>query len=280
MNEPMTVTFWGVRGSIPSPGPDTVKYGGNTPCVEVCAGGGHYIFDGGTGLRALGQHLLPKNPLVCHMFFTHTHWDHIQGFPFFAPAFSRLHAFTIHAAADEGGHSIKAILTRQMNSPHFPVPLIHMGAKLSFHEFLPGESIALGEVQMRTARLNHPGGSTGYRLEWRGRSVVYASDTEHFEDEPDPNVLGLAEGADLMIYDAMYTEDEYCAGKQGWGHSTWEAAVAVGNAAGVRNLALYHHEPNHSDEFLDEVQRKASAAFQGNLMIAREGETLSFDPVT
>jgi phosphoribosyl 1,2-cyclic phosphodiesterase len=274
------VKFWGVRGSIASPGAGTVRYGGNTPCVEMQAGGHRLIFDGGTGIRVLGQSLLAHQPTEAHLFFTHSHWDHIQGFPFFIPAFIKGNCFHIYGAIAPDGSTIEERLNGQMRHPNFPVPLQVMAADLKFHDVEIGSLIQLGDVAIETAPLNHPGQAVGYRVNWQGHAAAYITDTEHFPDRLDPHVLQLAHNADVLIYDATYTDAEYhhpTASKVGWGHSTWQEAVKVAQAAGVKTLVIFHHDPLHDDEFLDQMGADVAQAFPGGLM-AREGMTIQIVP--
>jgi phosphoribosyl 1,2-cyclic phosphodiesterase len=276
-----TIHFWGVRGSIASPGAETVRYGGNTPCIEMRVGGQRLIFDGGTGLRVLGQHLLSCMPVSAHMFFTHSHWDHIQGFPFFTPAFVPGNYFKIYGVVAPDGSTIEQRLSGQMLHPNFPVPLQIMGATLEFYDIALGEVIDLGEVKIQNYLLNHPGEAVGYRVSWKNHAVAYVTDTEHYPGRLDENVLALADQADALIYDAMYTDEEYYSersSKVGWGHSTWQEAVKIAKAAQVKRLFIFHHDPIHSDDFLDAVGEKAAIAFPGATM-AREGMVISvLDP--
>ncbi len=274
---PLIVRFWGVRGSIPSPGPHTVRYGGNTPCVEIQAGGERLIFDGGTGLRVLGEELLKHMPVTAHVFFSHTHWDHIQGFPFFQPAFIPTNCFYIYGVPGLNGHSIQQCLNDQMLHPNFPVPLQIMAGSLRFRDLEAGEVLAIGDVTVTNQRLNHPGGGVGYRVQWHDQVVSYITDTEHYSDQLDPAALSLAHQADVMIYDATYTDAEYYSpaqSKVGWGHSTWQEAVKLAIAAQVKQLILFHHDPTHDDEFLDEVGELARQGFP-NATVAHEGLILS-----
>ena len=271
-----TIQFWGVRGSIACPGPETVRYGGNTPCIEMRVGGERLIFDGGTGLRVLGQSLLSQMPVEAHMFFTHSHWDHIQGVPFFIPAFVKGNCFHIYGAPAPNGATIKKRLTDQMLHPNFPVPLQVMQADLRFNDLAVGEQVDIGDIRIENAQLNHPGEAVGYRVSWRGYSAAYITDTEHFAEGLDKNVLWLARNADVMIYDATYTDEEYHAktsSKVGWGHSTWQEAVKVAKAANVKRLVIFHHDPLHNDDFLDHVGEQASQEFPNTIM-AREGQTI------
>jgi phosphoribosyl 1,2-cyclic phosphodiesterase len=280
-NDQFTVRFWGVRGSIPCPGPETVRYGGNTPCIEMEVADQCLIFDGGTGLRVLGQSLLSRLPLEAHMFFTHTHWDHIQGFPFFTPAFIKGNRFRIYGAVAPNGATIKQRHHDQMLHPNFPVPLQIMQADLQFYDLDFGEKLHLDGVVVENAKLNHPGEALGYRVNWRGRSVAYVTDTEHFPDRLDPNVLWLAREADVLIIDATYTDEEYSSetsSKVGWGHSTWQEAIKVAKAAKVKQLVIFHHDPLHNDEFLDRIAEQVALAYP-NAIMAREGLTIELTPI-
>jgi phosphoribosyl 1,2-cyclic phosphodiesterase len=273
MKNQFTVRFWGVRGSIACPGAETVRYGGNTSCVEMRVGDHLLIFDGGTGLRVLGQTLLREMPLNVHMFFTHSHWDHIQGFPFFVPAFVKGNKFKIYGAIAPNGSTIEQRLNDQMLHPNFPVPLQIMGADLTFCDIGVGETVEIDDIVVENALLNHPGEAVGYRINWNGYSAAYITDTEHFPDRLDEHVLWLARNADLMIYDATYTDEEYNSEKSskvGWGHSTWQEAVKVAKAAEVKKLVIFHHDPLHSDGFMDDIKESTAQQFP-NSVVAWEG---------
>ncbi|AFY77649.1 metal-dependent hydrolase, beta-lactamase superfamily I [Pleurocapsa sp. PCC 7327] len=282
MQNQFHIKFWGVRGSIPCPGTDTVRYGGNTSCIEMQIGGERLIFDGGTGLRVLGESMLAEMPVQAHLFFTHTHWDHIQGFPFFVPAFVKGNRFRIYAIPAPNGATIEQRLHDQMLHPNFPVPLQIMQADLQFYDLEIGETIKIGELVVETARLNHPGVAVGYRVNWRGLSAAYITDTEHFPDRLDENVLWLSREADAVIIDATYTDEEYyddkCS-KVGWGHSTWQEAVKIAKAAKVKQLILFHHDPSHNDDFLDRLGERAALAYP-NTILAREGLSIELMETT
>ncbi|HLO47288.1 MAG TPA: MBL fold metallo-hydrolase [Kamptonema sp.] len=282
MQNQFTVHFWGVRGSIASPGAETVRYGGNTPCVEMRVGNHRLIFDGGTGLRVLGQSLLSQMPVEAYMFFTHSHWDHIQGFPFFVPAFIKCNSFRIYGAIAPNGATIQQRLNDQMLHPNFPVPLQIMGADLKFNDIEIGQPVEIGDIKIENALLNHPGEAVGYRVNWQGYAVAYVTDTEHFPDRLDENVLFLARNADVLIYDATYTDEEYASEKSpkvGWGHSTWQEAVKVAKAANVKKLVIFHHDPLHNDDFLDRIGEQVAQKFPDSLM-AREGLSIQLVPPT
>ncbi|MDB9428176.1 MBL fold metallo-hydrolase [Microcystis aeruginosa CS-555/01A07] len=274
------IKFWGVRGSIPCPGSETVRYGGNTSCVEMQVGRERLIFDGGTGLRILGQSLMTESPAKAHLFFTHSHWDHIQGFPFFIPAFIRGNTFKIYAVPSPNGATIKQTLHDQMLHPNFPVPLQIMRADLEFYDLEMGETLHYGDVSVETRPLNHPGEAVGYRVNWQGLSAAYITDTEHFPDRFDDNVLALAQQADVMIIDATYTDEEYNDpqySKVGWGHSTWQQAVKIAQASQVKQLVLFHHDPAHNDDFLDRIGEEVRKIFPETIL-AREGLSIKLRP--
>ena len=265
----LAVKFWGVRGSIACPTPRHVGFGGNTSCIEVIAGSERIVLDAGTGIRGLGQEWLRDGVRNAHMLLTHTHWDHINGFPFFSPAFRQGCTFTIKAGhlSDQGG--VRAVFAGQMAVPTFPVPLEAMAAQLKFEDFRAGDSFRIGsDVQVITAPLNHASGATGYRIEFEGKSVCYVTDTEHVVGKPDQNVLKLIEGADLVIYDSTYTDDEF-EEHIGWGHSTWQEGVRLCKAANVKRLAIFHHDPDHEDDFMEAIEVEAKAAFPGSF-VSRE----------
>lgn len=274
------IKFWGVRGSIPCPGLETLRYGGNTSCVEMQVGGERLIFDGGTGLRLLGQSLMSQMPVKGHLLFTHSHWDHIQGFPFFIPAFVKGNEFKIYGAPAPNQATIKQRLHDQMLHPNFPVPLQIMQADLEFYDLEAGESFKIGDVFLDTASLNHPGEAIGYRVNWQGLSAAYITDTEHFPDQLDENVLRLSHEVDVLIIDTTYTDEEYYdprSTKIGWGHSTWQEAVKIAQAAQVRQLVLFHHDPSHHDHYLDRIGEQAALAFPQTIL-AREGLVINLMP--
>jgi phosphoribosyl 1,2-cyclic phosphodiesterase len=269
----MQITFWGVRGSIPTPGPSTVQIGGNTSCVEVRAGKAIVVFDGGTGLRLLGKKLLKEMPLEAHLFFSHVHWDHIQGFPFFEPAFVAGNVFHLYGG-NNVSRTLEETLAGQMDHPNFPVHLTVMGARMNFRDLAEGEQVTIddgmgGVAKVTPASGNHPQGVYAFRLEHSGKVVVYATDTEHYEGRIDDKLVKLARGADVFIYDSQYTPEEY-GSKKGWGHSTYEEGVKLAKEAGVRKLVLFHHDPMQNDAAVREKEKRAAAIFP-NVTAAQEG---------
>ena len=268
------VRFWGVRGSIACPGPRTVRYGGNTPCVEVRCGEHLMIFDGGTGLRPLGDALATQGPIDADVYFSHTHFDHICGIPFFAPAFDENSTFRMWAGHLGPELSLCEVLQSMMRPPLFPVPIEIFKARVSFIDFRAGDALQPHpDVLVRTAPLDHPDHCTGYRIEHAGKSVCYITDTAHVPGDPNQDILGLIRGADIVIYDAMFTPEQYVA-RPGWGHSTWQEGARLCDEAGAGQLVLFHHDPGHDDDMLDQLQGEAAAARPGTL-VAREGLVLT-----
>jgi phosphoribosyl 1,2-cyclic phosphodiesterase len=298
MGEEFRVTLWGVRGSYPSPGPKTARVGGNTPCIHVQAGKHSIILDAGTGIIHLGnalvsQHQADKEPITATLLFTHTHHDHTQGFPFFKPLYfqtTTLYVFgpkTLEADLHE-------VLARAMLPPVFPITLDQLPCVRVVRNLNEGETVILNtdnaEPQVMVGRIPpalntpthvlihalrsyaHPQGVNVYRIEHNGKAVVYATDTEGYAGG-DQRLIRFARDASLLIHDAQYVESEYTnplASKQGWGHSTWEMAINVAQAAAVKQLALFHHDPEHSDEMLEQVEKEAQALFPA-ARLAREG---------
>jgi phosphoribosyl 1,2-cyclic phosphodiesterase len=259
----MQVTFWGTRGSIAAPGPGTMRYGGNTSCVEVRLDNGTLIiFDAGTGIRGLGNTLLAQPEPVCaKLFLSHMHWDHIQGLPFFAPAYVAGTELCI-LGPRVGPLSLEQSICDQMRSPYFPVPMHAMGAEICFVELAEGSTFAFPGATVEVGVLNHPGRSLGYRLMADGKVLVYATDNEPFGEAAvsrhlvQPSALShLARHADLLIHDAQYTPEEY-PHHLGWGHSTYLDALQLAQQAKVKQLVLYHHDPSHNDTAIDRIVTK------------------------
>ena len=291
----MQVRFWGTRGSIATPGQSTVRYGGNTSCVEVrSASGTLVLLDCGTGARALGELLMAsdKQPVHGHILIGHTHWDHIQGLPFFAPLFVQGNEWDIYAPRGFE-QSVHETLAGQMQYTYFPITLEQLRASIRYHEVVEG-SLDVGDIRVTAQYLNHPALTLGYRLEADGVSVVYACDHEPharhlatgsggLTDRDRRHVAFLA-GADLVIHDAQYLAAEYEA-KRGWGHSTVEYAVAACRSVGVRRLALTHHDPTRDDDAIDQIVStlRGDAAAKASAMevfAAAEGQVLELSAAT
>ena len=268
------VKIWGCRGSIACPSPTHLKYGGNTTCLEVDAGDQKFILDCGTGIRNLGQQLMKTSIKRSDVLLTHTHWDHINGFPFFTPAFDADREFNIYAGhlIEKGG--VQSILETQMDNPVFPVPLEAMKSSMTFNDFHAGESLDIGHssaTKVSTAPLNHPNGATGYRIENNGKSMCLITDTEHVPGHSDQNILELIEGSDLVIYDSTYTEEEFPL-HIGWGHSTWEEGLRLCKEAGAKRLGIFHHDPEHDDMFMDKIAESASKRWDKAFVIQENME--------
>src|ERR1700716_3094367 len=255
----MRLKFWGVRGSTPTPQAENLRYGGNTSCVEVRFGDSIYIFDCGTGFRVLGHQLeseFGERPFSAHVFVSHFHWDHIQGIPFFRPLYDNPNSqFSFHSSSRVRG--LKQVMAEQMASPYLPVNLDQMRAEQNFYDIDAG-TIEVGDgVKLQTAWLNHPQGCMGFRVETKDGVLVYATDNEPGDANFDKAVRKLAEGADILIYDAQYLPEEYEARRRGWGHSHWREAVNIVMESGAKELILFHHDPDHNDSCIDQVVKEA-----------------------
>jgi phosphoribosyl 1,2-cyclic phosphodiesterase len=300
----MHVRFWGVRGSFPVPGPKTNRYGGNTACVQVHPDDGSaLIIDAGTGIRKLGQELMAAgaDQTTVHLLISHTHWDHIQGIPFFAPLYTPGNRINIYARQRDV--HLRTIFSSQTEDPYFPVSLNEVAADVTYTALVEGQELVVGDTRIRCARLNHPYIALGYRLDGDGGSVAYVSDTAPFDrilfghqyiaggpdlDGPLPEedrvkleamrqgVVDLCRDCDLVIYDTMFRLPEYMA-RPHWGHSSPEHALDVVHEAGARCLALFHHAPGRSDEEVAHdlaAAREAAGADGCDVLAAREGMVL------
>lgn len=290
----MKIRFWGVRGSYPVPGAQTNRYGGNTSCVQVVPKDGPIIvIDAGTGLRRLGKDLMQgsfsEGRGAAHLLISHTHWDHIQGLPFFAPLYQEGNRFYVYARQRDDTH-LRAVFASQTEDPYFPVPFNAVKADVAFRELVEGARFEIGNVKVGCTRLNHPWIAMAYRLDCDGASVVYATDTAPFTDillenefiktpprvgePPSPEhqaklkemrdgLVDLCRGADFLIYDTQFTVEEYRQ-RPHWGHSTPNDAIEIAMAAGVKQLALFHHAPERSDEQQDAILAETREKVKGS----------------
>ncbi|MBG90095.1 MAG: hypothetical protein CMO80_24800 [Verrucomicrobiales bacterium] len=297
------VRFWGVRGSIPTPGPSTMKYGGNTTCVEVRADGQLIVLDAGTGIRQLGRELMNEfqsQPIFCHVLISHTHWDHIQGFPFFMPAYDPKNHITVmgYEGARQG---LQATLSSQMESPYFPVSMQQMPSNLNIEETSDTE-FHIGPIEITAFFANHPGVCVGYRLDTRQGSIVFLPDNEphsrlrmapnqenaqslevlEYARKEDEKLIEFIQDADVVIMDAQYDADEYKS-YIGWGHGCVDDVVALAVIANVKKLYLFHHDPDHDDAMIDRMEEWANelvANHGGTTVVeaAREGVSCVIEP--
>lgn len=282
-----SVTFWGTRGTIPTPGAHTARYGGNTACVEIRDGHGHLvILDAGTGIRGLGKHLASQsspNGVRAHILLSHAHWDHIQGLPYFAPFFKKGNVITVWGPK-QGDVEMGDILRQLMQPVVFPVPLDALAATLEVRH-VNADPIETEGCTITSMRVRHPAVTLGYRLEMPGGvSVVYVTDDElgptgQYDVGPNwrERFVKFIGGADLLIHDAMYTPEE-CAAHAGWGHSSYVEAVELARESGAKRLALFHHEPEHTDDATDviaEQARDVAARNGGRTQIVAAAEGLN-----
>jgi phosphoribosyl 1,2-cyclic phosphodiesterase len=280
-HESAKIRFWGVRGSIPVSGPQTMRFGGNTSCVEVRADGQIIILDAGSGLRPLGVALGSEfrvHPLDLTILITHTHWDHIQGFPFFAPAYDARNRIRICGSSGTPS-GLRDALTAQMETPYFPVTMSQLSAGIIFDDLRDGMG-QIGNIRVSACRTNHQGVCHGYRLDTTAGSICYIPDHEAGGKDGAPRtaaVMQLIHEADLVILDSQYTAEEY-RGREGWGHSSMEDAIRIARDARAKRLHLFHHDPSHDDDFVDQMLQKARRIAMGSGMrveAAREGEQVT-----
>lgn len=295
----MKVRFWGVRGSIASPGPSTVRYGGNTTCIEIRTDNNELIIlDAGTGIFPLSQTLLAELPVTANVFISHSHWDHIQGLPFFIPNFIPGNTLRLHGAFDPvSGKGVEQVMAVQLQYSYFPVREAEMKARMEYITLTPEQSIQIGSATVTPFLMNHPVIDFGYRIEANGKSVFFTGDHEPplniyepgdesyadyqgFVDEKTDSILRAMHGVDVLIADSSYTQAEYPA-KKGWGHGTFNSSIAYAKAAGVKMLLCTHHEPTRSDDALEAAFHQVlldnpPLAGGPEVRLAREGETYEF----
>ena len=288
----MKFKFWGVRGSIPTPGANTVKYGGNTTCIEIRTNDNDLIIlDAGTGIHALAQHLLRELPVNAHIFITHTHWDHIQGLPFFIPIFIPGNQITIYGGMDPvTNETINRALSVQLQYSFFPIREAQLNARIDYNTIKPGLPIQVGSATITPIVLSHPVLNFGYRIDCAGQSIFFTGDYEpqlniyvpedeeyaefqSFVDAKWDEVVLAMHGVDALIVDSSYTNEEY-ASKQGWGHGTYNSGIKLAMAAQAKKLFFTHHEPTRTDAGLDAIYQNVlqnNPATGCELLLAQEG---------
>lgn len=290
----MRITFYGTRGSIPTPGEKTLKYGGNTPCVEIRADDTLIILDAGSGIRELGLKLMEEfstTPIKGHLFITHTHWDHIQGLPFFLPMMDKNNQFDVYGCSGFE-NNLENRLKLQMETDYFPIGMNDFHAAIQFHN-LKGPDIAINNaIRVDYIYMNHPGLTLGYRITHKGRSVVFATDNEPYSSltrsindesqklitELDAQFIKFIKDTDLLIADGQYTAEEYTT-KVGWGHCSIDAAIELSDKANVKRCAIFHHDPMHTDDFLDDLATQYTATIKSknspiDFFFAEEGRSI------
>ncbi|MEE7627386.1 MBL fold metallo-hydrolase [Methylobacter sp. Wu8] len=292
----MKIKFWGVRGSIATPGPNTVKYGGNTTCIEIRTDANDLIIlDAGTGIHALAQNLLKEMPVKAHIFITHTHWDHIQGLPFFIPIFIPNNHITIYGGIDPvTNETINRALSVQLQYSFFPIREAQLNARIEYVTVTPGVPVKVGSATITPIVLSHPVLNFGYRIDCDGQSVFFTGDYEpqlniydpqddefaefqSFVDAKWDEVVLAIKDVDALIVDSSYTNQEY-ASKQGWGHGTYDSGIKLATAANAKKLFFTHHEPTRSDAHLDEIYQdllRNNAEVGCELLLAQEGVDIS-----
>lgn len=267
------VKFWGVRGSRPVPNRAMLTFGGNTPCVSVEIDQTVIIIDAGSGLYDLGQYLLEHRKSIGHIFISHVHWDHIQGLPFFAPFYKEGNSFTLYGEKKKH-QSFKTQVSNLMKDPHFPINLNYIKRQLNIQEITANATVNItDEISVHSVASYHPNGALGFAILYKGVKICYLCDYEHKKPIP-MALIQWASQADLLIYDANYTDEEYL-GKIGWGHSTWQEGVAFALGCKAKCVALFHHDPERTDEALERLEAAAQARFP-SAFFAREGQVVSF----
>lgn len=267
------VKFWGVRGSLPVPGRDTSRIGGNTPCTEITDGETTILIDAGTGIRVYGNSIMKSDIKQVTLLLSHYHWDHLQGFCFFSPLQKKEFQMDVYGE-DKAYGTVKDIVAGQMTHPYFPVTVSDLPGKVNFHSIKKDEVVKIGNFEVKAYRLRHPDGCLGYKISKNGRAVMYCSDYEHFENQSDAYFASEFKDIDCLIYDSSYTDEEYLGQigpvKKNWGHSTWQKGCSMAALSNVKLLVLFHHELNRTDEKILEIESNAKKVYP-NTVAAYEG---------
>ena len=267
----MKLKFWGVRGSIPTPGVQYARFGGNTSCVELCIDDKVIIFDMGSGLKDLGKSIVERKIKNFDILISHFHYDHTCGLPFFEPAYISGYDFSINSAKLKTRKETKGVLSDQISSPSFPITVDKFSATIKYKNFEVEKKFNLNEkIKVKTTHLNHPDGATGYRVESNNKSVSYITDHEHQPNKKNNELIDFLKGTDALIYDSTYDDDEF-SNYIGWGHSTWQEAVRLAKASKVKKLFIFHHNPENNDKAMDIIQKKCFQINE-NYLVAMEGK--------
>ena len=252
-----------------------MRYGGNTSCVSVEANGRLIIFDAGSGIRQAGLHALANGYQESHLFLSHVHIDHILGYPFYGPVWKKGHQLFVYAGHLKEYGGLQQVIHKAFGAPIFPVPMSALPATIAYNDIENGQTMSFDEdLVVQSAPLNHPNGATGYRVQYGRASVCYITDTEHLPGGVDPTICDLIQDSDMVIYDSSYTDDEYAA-KVSWGHSTWQEGVKLCKAGNVKQLCIFHHDPDHNDDVMDSIADEAKN-LGSNAIVARQDLILTF----
>ena len=265
----MKIKFWGVRGSIPTPGKKYAKFGGNTSCVELYVDNKIIIFDMGSGLVNLGNYLFKKNIKKFDILLSHFHYDHTCGLPFFQPAFNKGFQFTIRSGIEKTRTKTVEVLKKQISSPSFPITINEFSAKIKFYDFVIGRDFYIGKARVKTISLNHPDGAVGYRIEYDKKAICYITDHEHDIKKKNKNLLNFLKDADALIYDSTY-DDRNFKNYIGWGHSTWQEATRLAKECNIKKLFIYHHNPDNDDRKMSYIESDCKK-ISNNFLVAKEG---------
>ena len=268
----MNLKFWGVRGSIPTPGIQYTKYGGNTSCVELSIGDRVIIFDMGSGLKDLGASLVKRKIKKFDILVSHFHYDHTCGLPFFEPAYVKEFQFSIRSAKLKTRKETIDVLKEQISSPSFPITIDQFSASIEYKNFKIKKDFLLSDdIKVKTTNLNHPDGATGYRVESKNKSVSYITDHEHLLSKKNKELVDFLHGTDALIYDSTYDDNNF-SNYIGWGHSTWQEAVRLAEKCNIKKLFIYHHNPENNDQIMDNIQKKC-LQINENYLVAMEGKS-------
>jgi len=270
----MEIKFWGVRGSIPTPGSEFSEFGGNTSCVEVKIDENLIVFDMGSGLKNLGESIINRNIRKFDILISHFHYDHTCGLPFFRPAFTTGYKFSIRSGILTTREQTKKVLQKQISSPSFPITIDEFLADVEYNSFKVKKDFYIGkEIKIKTILLNHPDGAVGYRVENKNKSICYITDHEHDLKRQNKELMNFVKDTDALIYDCTYDDEDF-KNYIGWGHSTWQEAVRMAQKSSVKKLFVYHHNPENNDNEMKNIESKC-AKINKDYLVAREGKTFT-----